>query len=298
MKYSKLIAFFIGSFFLFTACDDDKNIEKNLNLSTNVITSFMASVEIEGQTYNTVSVDENSDAQFYFSNLSEDKLLFSLPEDFKESNLETLNLNTLISSFFLHENYPFLSYSLILTEITLEDGSGTSFLVKATTVSGDENVEFYINIDTDKKHWIVEPTSESEKVSNLVLSLEMVQYFHDYKEVNGIVYAYLSFEENAPSVFYFYNVNDNKEELELSIPSDFSLSGMSSVLAQELFTNFFAHNQHTFMGVELNLLGIVHEDGSGGSFLVLATTVDSDEEVVFYLNTNTGKQHWSTAPTK
>jgi hypothetical protein len=52
----------------------------------------------------------------------------------------------------------------------------------------------------------------------------------------------------------------------------------------------------TFKGVDVMISKITHEDGSGNSFLVYGKTTANNEDVAFYYNTESGKEHWNQAP--
>ncbi|MCT4589000.1 MAG: hypothetical protein N4A71_14355 [Carboxylicivirga sp.] len=245
------------------------------------------------QIFNTISVSE----QNYVFNLSDGADAKVYPVSLKDNtvglaNVTPLRAKDLYTAFLSKQAYNFKGVDVNINKISHESGNGGSLLVFGVTAQTTETVKFYIDTNSDKEHWLIAPESAN---NTEIPSYELAQKFNDRTSILNNVFNTLKSTDDAYT-FELSEGQDSKTYTVLLSNQVVDLANVTPQRASSLYTAFLSHQAYTFKGVDVNINRITHESGNGGSLLVFGVTTQTSENVKFYYDTHSDKEHWLIAP--
>ncbi|BDD12806.1 hypothetical protein FUAX_52380 (plasmid) [Fulvitalea axinellae] len=240
---------------------------------------------INGGLYNVIAHGSGeNEFNLSLSNASDITVTLETPIDIE--NVTPVLAKDLYGKFFKKDAYTFKDVNVRISEISHEDGSGGSLIVKGTDAQQNE-VTFYINTNTGKSHWLSGPYLNQD-----IPAYQLAQKFNDRQNFDGRVFNILTRGQHNNQ---YILSGSNGEDLTIGIQSPADVANVSPERARSIYEKFFNKQAYVFKDISVDITKIAHEDGSGGSLLV--TGYDNQQnEVTFYINTTTGKEHWLSGP--
>jgi hypothetical protein len=134
--------------------------------------------------------------------------------------------------------------------------------------------------------------TEQHSIDNETL---LIEKFKNREEILNQVFNTIEKTNENTSYVLSGGNDDTKYKMNL-VNQKIDLTGIGSERAKLLFKSFLINTNFIFKGVDVKINKIIHEDGSGSSFLVSGVTSQTAEIVTFYYNTSMVKEHWLISP--
>ncbi|MCT4615478.1 MAG: hypothetical protein N4A49_11455 [Marinifilaceae bacterium] len=260
------------------------------NNAVNLVNNFVQRRSIDNQVFETI-IPTNDSYTFRLYNNQSQKDMIITDQDLDLSNISSERVRNLFGAFISKQNFIFKGVSLAIDKISHEDGSGYSFLVFGKAYGSSKLLKFYYNTMSGKEHWLIAPDSNPVSMNS---AATMVNKFVNRSEINNHIFETMELNSDK---YIFKLSNNNTINLVTISDQDLNISALSSDRVKNLFSAFINRLSFNFKSHDLLIHKISHEDGSGNSFLVFAESVSTHQQLKFYYNTMSGKEHWLIAPT-